>query len=578
MTGAMHVLRGLFLGLLLTTASCNLWPDRLGRVDLPYTEAQTRALAQKSLQSAATAEPKSVDEGLDAIRAREPIEEGEIPRAVRELDDELVPMSVAEMRALVLQNNLQLRVELLAPSIAAERVSAEIGRFDALIGSRFSYQEQRLPELDRSLSDFTSTNPALDGQVVKLTDLEQTLERLDFELGVSVPLPTGGVISLGSVLDEKSILEPQQFDQYLAATRFSFSQPLLRNAGADAALAPVRLARVDQRITRVRTKLAALRILADSEKAYWRLYAARRILEVRAEQFRLASRSLELVQRRAEQGLSPTVEINRAEVGVYQSLEKLIVAETEWRLRQRDLKRFLATERFPLRGGRMIDGTTDPLLAGLELDADSLVVQALAERPELIAIELGIIRAGIDVALRQNQVLPIANLDFQYGLLSRDDSLGSAWGSQWNSGDDELYAGISFEVPLTNQRRRAQLNAAKLTQARRLATREARELTVREEVYDVVDVIGRDWQRIVAARQNVIVSGVNYDAEQRQFEQGLRTMREVFEALTQLGEAQIREILAIVEYQAAQIDLAFATGTLLGYARVDLDPVVLPER
>ena len=32
----------------------------------------------------------------------------------------------------------------------------------------------------------------------------------------------------------------------------------------------------------------------------------------------------------------------------------------------------------------------------------------------------------------------------------------------------------------------------------------------------------------------------------------------------------MREIKAIVDYQVAQIDLAFATGTLLGYTRVYL--------
>ena len=47
-------------------------------------------------------------------------------------------------------------------------------------------------------------------------------------------------------------------------------------------------------------------------------------------------------------------------------------------------------------------------------------------------------------------------------------------------------------------------------------------------------------------------------------------MTEVLEGLTRLGEAQIREVKAIVDYQVAQIDLAFATGTLLGYSRVYL--------
>ena len=400
---------------------------------------------------------------------------------------------------------------------------------------------------------------------------------LGLGLGVTIPLPTGGKIGLETLFDSKDTLDPQNFEQYLAATKLSFSQPLLRNAGPDANLASIRLARVDQRAAQVRTKLSAMRILAGSEKAYWRLYAARRFLDVRAEQFRLASENLELVRRRFDEGLTPRVEIARAQVGVYGRIEALIVAETEWRLRQRDLKVYLASDRFPLRGENMVDVSTDPLLAGLELDADSLVRRALAERLDLIEIELGIIREGIRVGFAENQVLPIANLDFQYGPISRDGSFGGAWSSQWDFDNEDLYVGLKFEVPFTNQRRKAQLNDSVFRRARRLATKQARELMVRGEVLNTVDVIERNWQRIVAARQNVIVAGVNYEAERRQFGQGFRTMREVLEALSDLGDAQMREIKAVVDYQVAQIDLAFATGTLLGYSRVDLAPLELPK-
>jgi hypothetical protein len=43
-----------------------------------------------------------------------------------------------------------------------------------------------------------------------------------------------------------------------------------------------------------------------------------------------------------------------------------------------------------------------------------------------------------------------------------------------------------------------------------------------------------------AARQNVLLAGLNYDADLKQFREGLRTMTEVLETLTRLGEAQLR--------------------------------------
>lgn len=565
--------------LALSAASCNLWPDSLGQVELP--DASTRAVREPiqpmALDALSRSAPRGVDDEIGSIRDRRPEPEGSTPRAVLDFEGGVLSLSIDEVRRRALADNLDLDVALFAPEIARTRVSAEEGRFDALIGARVKYASKDTPPLDGPITSFKSTDPALDGQTVKLTDVAQTTERGEFGLGVTVPLPTGGRISVESVLDQKQIVEPDRYEQYLAGARFSFSQPLLRNAGSEAAQASIRLARADQRISEVRTRLAALRVLTDAEKSYWRLYLARRALDVRSEQFRLARENLELVRRRVAEGLTPTVEITRAEVGVYRRVEALIRAETDWRLGQRDLKVRLGSEDLPLRGGPAIEGTTEPLLAGLDLDVDQLVERALAERLELIELELSVLRDGIQVGYRENQVLPIANLDFRYGLLDRDGSLDRALRALPDGSHPEFAVGLTFEVPFTNQRNRALLDEAVLARARRLASRSARELKVRQEVHDTVDILQQNWQRVLAARQNVVVAGVNYDAERRQFEQGMRTMREVLEALSDLGDAQLAELRAIVDYQVAQIDVAFATGTLLGHARVDLSPLAVPD-
>ncbi len=555
---------------------CNLWPERLGKIDLPAADAATSPLQPFALESATRTPATRLEDDLERVRQLRAEDEGTVPRVVREAQGGLLAMSIAEVRRRALSDSLDLDVALFDPEVARARVSAEEGRFDALIGARLRYVSRDTPALDGPITSFRSTDPQLDGQTVKFTEVPQTTERTDLGLGVTVPLPTGGRVALESVLDQKEIVEPDRYEQYLAGARFSFSQPLLRNAGSDAAQASIRLARADQRISEVRTRLAALRVLTDAEKAYWRLYLARRTLDVRSEQFRLARENLELVERRVAEGITPTVEITRAEVGVYRRVEALIRAETDWRLKQRDLKVRLGSDDLPLSGGPSIEVTTEPLLAGLDLDVDQLVDKALAERLELIELELGVVRDGIQVGYRENQVLPIANLDFSYGLLDRDSSLDRALRAVPDGSHPDFAVGVSFEVPFTNQRQRALLDEAVLARARRLASRNARELKVRQEVHDTVDILQQNWQRVLAARQSVVVAGVNYDAELRQFEQGMRTMREVLEALSDLGDSQLAELRAIVDYQVAQIDVAFATGTLLGHARVDLSPLAMP--
>jgi outer membrane protein TolC len=132
--------------------------------------------------------------------------------------------------------------------------------------------------------------------------------------------------------------------------------------------------------------------------------------------------------------------------------------------------------------------------------------------------------------------------------------------------------GLRGEIPMGNEQREAAVRRALLQRLQRLASKEAREQTIRREVLDAIDEIESAWQRIFAARQSVILNTRTLQAEQRQFDVGETTSTDVLDANTRLSDAQLQEINAVVEYQIAQVDLAFATGTLLGAARVEFQP------
>ena len=52
----------------------------------------------------------------------------------------------------------------------------------------------------------------------------------------------------------------------------------------------------------------------------------------------------------------------------------------------------------------------------------------------------------------------------------------------------------------------------------------------------------------------------------------MRTSTDVLEAADFLAEGQIREIRALAGYEIAKIEIAFATGPLLGKGRVRITP------
>ena len=93
--------------------------------------------------------------------------------------------------------------------------------------------------------------------------------------------------------------------------------------------------------------------------------------------------------------------------------------------------------------------------------------------------------------------------------------------------------------------------------------------SIRQEVFNSMDNLENAWRRILAARLQTALAGRTYEAEKRQFDVGLRTSVEVIDAANRLADAQSQEVFALAGWQIALIDLAFATGTQLGQARID---------
>lgn len=484
-----------------------------------------------------------------------------------------VALTLADVRTSVLEGNLRIRVARFDPRLADEALNAERAKFDATITASASYTDAEKPTGNTTLFGLSSDDPALSGARGGFTELEQDREKLESGVGLRIPLPTGGRVGLRQSfeIDDKSAVGVSSTEDR-AATRFSISQPLLRGAGVRVNTASIRIARLDRGTSEAETKLTTIRLLASAEKAYWRLWAAQRVLDVQREQLDLARENLRLVRELIREGASPAVARFGAELAVAQQLEGLVVAETQVRLRARELSRLLNRPDLPVGEPAEIETATDPLLQRYELDRDALIERAFAERLELLRLELELAADALRVDLARNRTLPVFALDFEFGLGDRRGTIASAFADSFDFENPTLTIGGRAEIPLTNNAAEARLRRTVLGRMQRLASRDRQRLAVRQEVHDAADVLEQNWQRILAARQNVIAATGNYEAEQRLFVDGLRTAQDVLIALQQLGSARQREVRVIAEYQAAQIDLAFATGVLLGHSGAELGP------
>jgi outer membrane protein TolC len=272
---------------------------------------------------------------------------------------------------------------------------------------------------------------------------------------------------------------------------------------------------------------------------------------------------------RVSAGDAPEVELMRAESGVGTTLENVILADAAVRNRQRDLKRIINDPNMQMSDGTAIVPATQPNPVGLQLDAFALADQAVRDRMEMLELELQLAIDATNVEVTRNAALPLFSFDFNYQLTGQGDGLGNSLSNLGN--DDQFQVGARAEIPITNELRLSQFRRAILQRVQRLATKDARAQSIRQEVLNAVDNLDTAWQRILAARLATIFAARTYQAERRQFEVGLRTSIEVQDAAARLGDAQTREVNALAAYEIALIDAAFATGTLAGGARIRWD-------
>lgn len=526
--------------------------------------------------------PQDLSQSLQQLKQRQPstplridIQEAlkEPANSVARLSDSeqqsALALSIEATRARALKNNLAIAVAQFDPVIAGTGLRQEQAKFDNII---FAYAKQTNRDMPRISGDnvaFSALDPNLNDQQVKLTTIAQETRSLDIAAGVRVPLRTGGTMVLSSPIENKRNQGQFSSNEYRSALRFSISQPLLRNAGKQVNEASIRIAEFETQAVTLRTKLQAIRIIAASDKAYWAVYEAWAQLDVRKQQYELALQNLGMVRRRVEAGLTAAIESTRAEIGVADRMEALIVAETNLKLAQRQLRFFMNEMQSEHHPQDFINPSTQPALLKYEFNREQLLQDAMAGRLELLELELRLAADAVNIDWMKNQTLPLFSIDYQYGALSNTTgNFSNSYQNMLNGRFNDWSIGLNFEMPFTNEANLARLENAVQQRNKRLASKQLQSLTVKKEILDALDQVENHWQRILAARQQVVIAGVNYEAELKQFNEGLRTMTEVLETLTRLGEAQIKEVRAISDYQVAMVDLAYATGTLMGYSGV----------
>lgn len=467
-----------------------------------------------------------------------------------------IQLSIEECRALTLENNLDLRVQRINPTLDKELVKQAEAKFEPSFTGTLRYSKSDTPTasaLEGSKSDSGSIN-----------------------MSVNVPLRTGGTLSFG-MTDYRnktnstwSLMNPS----YTTDFKASISHELLRNAGKNANTHSIRVARYDSRMSDTRTKLQAMQIVSNVDRAYWLLYARRKVLEVRKQQLDLAEALYEQTKRFVEVGVRPKIELIRTKSEMASKREAIILAENDVRDSERSLKRTLNKKGLGMETSTIIIPSTLPDPVRYDLDRKLLVKEAIENRMELLELELRLAQDDLNIENYKNQALPSMTFQYDYNVnglgRQRDDSYDLLTDNEYN---DHTF-NLRFTLPVGNKAAKSKVRRAIYARAQRLTTKESKEAEITNDVLNQIDQVEANWQRILASRESTILRDEQYKAEKRQFELGLSVSYDVFVAQTNLADAQYTEIRAITDYQISLIELARATGTLLGASKVEWEPIV----
>lgn len=483
------------------------------------------------LEEQSKTEPVTIEEATEKL-AKEAAEPNQTFPAVE--------LTLDQVRAAALANNLDLKVNLIDPSIAQSDLDVERAKFESVFFGSAGYDRSDL----------------VDGGAVSSRS---------YEAGVTTPLHTGG-----TVVARVPIAESEGVSQ--AAASVAVVQSLLRGAGTRVNLYSIQLAGYNKDSVDAQTKLRAISILSNADIVYWYLYSARKQLDVSREQYKLAQDQLENARNKVAAGSAAKIEIVRAEAGLASRLDTMISAETQVRDFERTLKRIMNRPDLPINVQIDLIPMTDPDPKGMELDQETLIAAALENRMEMAALEFSLARDEIYLAVAKNDLLPVLEADYRFSAGGRGDTTGRAFDNAFDETLADHSVGLTGSIPLGNRAAQARLRQARLARVQTQISRDVQEQEIRQEVYDAVDGLEQNWRRIIAAEQGVVRAVRSYKVEQSQFQLGQRTSTEVLDAASSLAEAQLRKIDAFVSYEIAQVVLARATGTLLGYGQIRLEP------
>jgi outer membrane protein TolC len=386
----------------------------------------------------------------------------------------------------------------------------------------------------------------------------------------------------------KSELDPF----YAPSTSVTLTQPLLRGRGRDVNLRFLRIARLDNKVSRLLFEQQVLDTIYGTSRLYFDLVSLGENVTVKQEALRAATKLRDDDKDQVDLGTLAPIELTRAEALRSSSEYDLIQAQGLYRQQEVILKTQLlrtASPIFATRFNKIVP--TDRIIVPDQfaaLNVEDLIVEGLARRPDIAQAALQIEAGKISANASRNAALPqfnvYANVEIRGATEQAFDTLGTtgtgiaavpqnlAIGGLRTS---TIYqAGVQLTLPLRN--RVATADAARdEVQLRQVQARtEKLAAQAREEIEAAVIALETAQAAYRAATASRDYQQQLLDAERDKLSVGQSTDLLVLQNEAYLAQARSTEIAARSNWMKAHIELDRALGNLLERNHIELDDAI----
>ena len=518
-----------------------------------------------------------------------------------------VQLALPDVIRAVLANNRDVEVSRLSLKKASLNLTSAKGYFDPVIGGTAYKLRQVSPQassIGGAVNGAVAENDiAADPQISGISPWFGSNYKLDFS--------TAKIENNNSY----NTLNPT----YATSATLNLTQPLWGGLLFDQNRERLSVARKNISQTDEQFRQRVIDVTTQAIRAYWELDYALRNLDVQIEAVRLAEEQDASNRRQVEQGTQAVVDVIQTQTQMSTYQQNVFNAQQQLTQAENTLKSLMLPDRTDplwsaaLKTSITVDDAPVPTL-------EEALHQALAERPDLKAGEIGVQIAQLDARLAKEQTKPQVNLTAEVGtqglagqivaqgtspfvaifapIFTRINDLStlaglppiSISGGGGTSTVPDFFVGnygeslqtlrdgrfpivkigLQVSLPIGNRTARAQAGIAATSQKQSITQQQQLEMTVESDVRNTLQKLMNSELLQRTAQRAAQLAQEQYDSEQRQFRTGTSSVFLVLQRQNELISAKLREIRATADRGEAQADFDRATANTLHRQNIDI--------